>query len=72
MSAVTKKYQVTIPKKVREELGIERGDKIAFVKIEDGYKIVKLDEFIEENAKILEDIDKTIKEMKEAIGKGME
>jgi len=72
MSAVTKKYQVTIPKKVREELGIERGDKIAFVKTEDGYKIVKLDEFIEENAKILEDIDKTIKEMKEAIGKGME
>ena len=72
MSAVTKKYQVTIPKKVREELGIESGDKIAFVKIEDGYKIVKLDEFIEENAKILEDIDKTVKEMKEAIGKGME
>ena len=72
MSAVTKKYQVTIPKRVREELGIESGDKIAFVKTEDGYKIIKLDEFIEENAKILEDIDKTIKEMKEAIGRGME
>ncbi|KAA0002079.1 MAG: AbrB/MazE/SpoVT family DNA-binding domain-containing protein [Thermoplasmata archaeon] len=71
MPAVTKKYQVTIPKKVREELGIVAGEKIAFVKIKDGYKIVKLNEFIEENVKILEDIDKTVKEMKEAMGKGI-
>ena len=71
MPAVTKKYQVTIPKKVREELGIVAGEKVAFVKIKDGYKIIKLNEFIEENVKILEDIDETVKEMKEAMGKGI-
>jgi len=69
MSKVTKKYQVTIPKNVREHIGIEAGERIAFVKTEDGYKIVKLDKFIEENTKILEDIDKTIEEMKEAMGR---
>jgi len=71
MPAVTKKYQVTIPKRVREELGIVAGEKVAFVKIKDGYKIIKLNEFIEENAIILEDIDETVKEMKEAMGKGI-
>ena len=69
MSKVTKKYQVTIPKSVREHIGIKVGERIAFVKTEDGYKIVKLDKFIEENTKILEDIDKTIEEMKEAMGR---
>ncbi len=71
MPSVTKKYQVTIPKKVRKELGIESGDRVAFVKVKDEYKIVKIDEFIEENAEILKDIGETVKEMKDAIGKGI-
>lgn len=69
MTKVTKKYQVTIPKRVREELGIEAGDRITFVKTGGGYRLIKLDELIEENAKILEDIEETVKEMKEAIGR---
>ena len=32
MGNVTKKYQVTIPRKVREDLKIKQGDKILFVK----------------------------------------
>lgn len=68
MSKVTKKYQVTIPKRVREDIGIETGEKLAFVKTGEEYKIIKLDELIEENVKILEDIKETVKEMKEGIG----
>jgi len=68
MSKVTKKYQVTIPKRVREDLGIETGEKLAFVKTGEEYKIIKLDELIEENVKILEDIEETVKEMREGIG----
>ena len=69
MSKVTKKYQVTIPKRVREYIGIEAGERIAFVKTQDGYKIIRLDKFIEENAKVLKDIEKTVEEMKKAMGR---
>ena len=36
MSRVTAKGQVTIPKAVREDLGIRPGDEVDFVKIESG------------------------------------
>jgi len=32
MVSVTKKYQVTIPKQIREELGIKAGDNVVFLK----------------------------------------
>ncbi len=35
MSSLSHKFQVTIPKEVREEANLEEGDKIVFVK-EDG------------------------------------
>ena len=41
MPRVTTKGQVTIPKEIREELGIEPGDEIAFEEFETGYKIRK-------------------------------
>jgi len=34
MVSVTKKYQVTIPKEVREDMGIHSGDQVVFVKNE--------------------------------------
>ena len=37
---VTRKYQVTIPKRIREELGIKIGDRL-LVKIEDGKIILE-------------------------------
>jgi len=36
MVSVTKKYQVTIPKEVREDLKIRQGDKVVFVKEKEG------------------------------------
>lgn len=41
MPRVTTKGQVTIPKKIRDALGIEPGDEITFKEIESGYKIQK-------------------------------
>jgi AbrB family looped-hinge helix DNA binding protein len=39
MPRVTTKGQVTIPKEIRDALGIEPGDEIAFEEVESGYKI---------------------------------
>jgi AbrB family looped-hinge helix DNA binding protein len=41
MPRVTTKGQVTIPKAIRDALGIEPGDEIAFEESEDGYTIQK-------------------------------
>lgn len=41
MPRVTAKGQVTIPKEIRDELGIEPGDEVAFEKIGSGYEIRK-------------------------------
>ena len=41
MPRVTTKGQVTIPKKIRDALGIEPGDEIAFEEVESGYRIQK-------------------------------
>lgn len=41
MPRVTTKGQVTIPKEIRDALGIEPGDEITFEAVNSGYKIQK-------------------------------
>lgn len=41
MPRVTTKGQVTIPKEIRDALGIEPGDEISFTETESGYKLRK-------------------------------
>lgn len=41
MPRVTTKGQVTIPKEIREVLGIEPGDEVAFEQTESGYELRK-------------------------------
>lgn len=41
MPRVTTKGQVTIPKEIRDALGIEPGDEVAFEKVESGYELRK-------------------------------
>jgi len=41
MPRVTTKGQVTIPKEIRDALGIEPGDEVTFEEVETGYEIRK-------------------------------
>ncbi|RLF81084.1 AbrB family transcriptional regulator [Thermococci archaeon] len=69
MVTVTRKYQVTIPKEVREALGIKAGDEIVFVKTKDEYVIKRLEDFVREMADLAKDIDETVDEMREGLSK---
>ena len=72
MTVVTKKFQITIPKKVREDLGIKEGDQIAFLKTKDGYRIVKVDDLIDEAAEIFKDVEETVEEMRDSFGRNFD
>ena len=39
-ATVTSKGQITLPKSVRERLGIEAGDRVEFVESEEGFLVV--------------------------------
>ena len=41
-STVTSKGQITLPRDVRQALGLGAGDKVDFVEVEGGFKIVPL------------------------------
>ncbi|MDK2854661.1 AbrB/MazE/SpoVT family DNA-binding domain-containing protein [Thermococcus litoralis] len=69
MVSVTRKYQVTIPKEVREALGIKAGDEIVFIRTKEGYVIKRLEDFVKEMAELSKDIEETVKEMKEGMSK---
>ncbi|MPW38802.1 AbrB/MazE/SpoVT family DNA-binding domain-containing protein [Thermococcus sp. 101 C5] len=69
MVSVTRKYQVTIPKEVREALGIKAGDEIVFIRTKEGYVIKRLEDFVKEMAELSKDIEETVKEMREGMSK---
>jgi len=71
MPVVTKKYQVTIPKEVREALGIKAGDKVVFVRTKEGYMIKPLDDFLREMAEIMKDVDETVEEVRKGLARGI-
>lgn len=64
MSIVTKKGQITIPIWVRNELKINYGDKVTFLKENGDIKIKKVDKLIDWLCDNLKDIKETSKEMK--------
>ncbi|WP_246112353.1 AbrB/MazE/SpoVT family DNA-binding domain-containing protein [Thermococcus aciditolerans] len=72
MPVVTKKYQVTIPKEVREALGIKAGDEVVFVRTREGYVIKPLDEFLKEMAELTADIEETVEEVRQGLARGIE
>lgn len=72
MVNVTKKYQVTIPREVREDLNIQQGDKVVFVKNKEGNWIMMTVNDL--NSKMIStsaDIDQTIKESHEGFKRGL-
>lgn len=70
-ATMTSKGQITVPRRVREDLRLEPGSKILFVKLPNGqYRIVPRTGRIEDLFGILSDPDRTpltIEEMNEAI-----
>lgn len=73
-STVTSKGQITIPKEVRDEMGLKPGDRVDFVKDRSGHMTLKA---INTDFRSLRGILKskrktplTIKEMNEVIAKG--
>ncbi len=63
-ATVTSKYQVTIPKEVREALRIRKGDKIAFVPTQGGYVIRRAEDLVRWLADTMQGIGETIRENK--------
>lgn len=63
MTRVTRKGQVTIPKAIRDELGLNPGDEIEFEKTEEGYLLKKeADENRFEKWRGIADTDSTVEE----------
>lgn len=63
MVNVTKKYQVTIPRKVREDLNIRQGERVTFVKNREGdWIIMTMEDLTSKMIESSADIEETIKE----------
>ena len=72
MPVVTKKYQVTIPKDVRDALGIKAGDEVVFVREGNRYVLMKLTDLLRELGDVTRDIDETVEEVKQGLARGIE
>ena len=71
MVSVTSKYQVTIPKNVREDLDIHSGDKVVFVKNNNGkWILMTVKELTSKMLSASEDIENTITESKKGFNEG--
>ena len=72
MVSVTKKYQVTIPKEVREDLNIQQGDKVVFVKDkEEKWILMTVQELTDKMVEASSDIEETIEESRKGFEKGV-
>lgn len=72
-STVTSKGQITLPRDVRTALGLDVGDKIDFVEVEGGFKLVPVRKDVRElKGRFAGRVRKpiTLEEMEEAIGRG--
>jgi AbrB family looped-hinge helix DNA binding protein len=71
MVSVSSKYQVTIPKNVREDMDIHSGDKVVFVKNNKGKWILMIvKELTSKMLTASEDIENTITESKKGFNEG--
>ncbi len=72
MVSVTKKYQVTIPKEVREDLNIHQGDKVVFVKDKDErWILMTVQELTDKMVEASSDIEETIEESRKGFKNGV-
>ena len=69
---VTRKFQVTIPEKVRRDLGVKIGDEVVFLREGPGvYSMVKASEFVKEFCENSRGVEETVREVRRGIGRRM-
>ena len=71
-STVTTKGQITLPREVRRALRLDAGDKVDFVEVEDGFKLVALRKDVRElKGRFAGRVERpaTIEEMEDAIAR---
>ncbi len=61
---VSSKYQITLPRKVREKMGIKVGDRVVFVEEDGKYVLMKLDDLADEMLASMKDFDETESEFR--------
>jgi AbrB family looped-hinge helix DNA binding protein len=61
---ISSKYQITLPSKVREKMGLKAGDRVVFVEEGDGFMLKKLDDIAREFFESMRDFDETEREFR--------
>ncbi len=61
---ISSKYQITLPGKVREKMGLKAGDRVVFMESDGQFVLRKLDDLADEMAETMKDFDKTEKEFR--------
>jgi len=69
---VTKDYKITLPKEVIQALEIKPGDKIAFVKANEGYIIMKYDDLLDQMCEELKEVKEVEEEVRESFRRAIE
>lgn len=62
---ISSKYQITLPAKVREKMGVKAGDKVVFIEEDGKFILTKLSDLWDEMADIMKDFDETEREFRE-------
>ena len=62
---ISSKYQITLPAKVREKMGVKAGDKVVFIEEDGKFVLTKLSDLWDEMADIMKDFDETEREFRE-------
>jgi len=68
-TTVTSKYQVTVPEAVRKRLGIQKGDRVAFVETEAGFIIARAERLVDWLADTMKDVSATVEESRRGFRK---
>jgi len=66
MGLVTKKGQITIPKRIRDELRIQPGDEVVFVKYQGNFVIMNKKDFLRRVTEDLQGVELVSEELRES------
>ena len=62
---ISSKYQITLPAKVREKMGVKAGDKVVFIEEDGKFVLTKLSDLWDEMAETMKDFGETEREFRE-------